>query len=68
VAASGGTEDVQFDAGIPLRDGGKCEDAIAFYERNLPRLPNVGAHAHYAYALLKAGRLREGSSKTNFVG
>ncbi|HLX30516.1 MAG TPA: tetratricopeptide repeat protein, partial [Casimicrobiaceae bacterium] len=54
------------DAGIPLRDGGRVEEAIEFYRRVLPRNPDLNAHMHYAYSLLKAGHLREGFEQNEF--
>jgi tetratricopeptide (TPR) repeat protein len=54
------------DAGIPLRDGGRVDDAIAFYRRLLPIHPDLNAHGHYAYSLLKAGLLREGWEQNEF--
>jgi len=54
------------DAGIPLRDGGRVSEAIAFYRRLLPSNPDLNAHANYAFSLLKAGYLREGFEQNEF--
>jgi len=62
----GDASDPVLDAGIPMRDGGRVDDAIAFYRRLLPFHPDLNAHGHYAYSLLKAGLLREGWEQNEF--
>jgi Flp pilus assembly protein TadD len=65
-APDGTPMEIPLDAGIPLRDGGRVEAAIHLYERHLPGRPDSGAHAHYAFSLLKGGRLREGWEQYEF--
>jgi tetratricopeptide (TPR) repeat protein len=59
-----GIEDL--NAGIPLRESGRVDDAVAFYRRVLPHQPDLNAHAHYAFSLLKAARLCEGWEQNEF--
>ena len=51
---------------ICLRDIGRTDEAIALYEERLPLRPSLGAHGHYAVALLTAGRLSEGWSQYEY--
>jgi tetratricopeptide (TPR) repeat protein/precorrin-6B methylase 2 len=52
--------------GIALRLAGHAEEAIEYYEVHLPNHPSVGAHGHYALALLTAGRFTEGWDQFEF--
>lgn len=52
--------------GIALRLMGRTQEAIDYYEQLLPHHPSVGAHGHYALALLTAGRLVEGWEQYEF--
>ncbi len=61
-----GDGDQHLNLGICLRETGRLAEALAYYERKLPRLASVGAHAHYGHALLTAGRLREGWPQYEF--
>jgi tetratricopeptide (TPR) repeat protein len=61
-----GDGDQHLNLGICLRETGRTQEALALYERKLPALASVGAHAHYGHALLTAGRLREGWSHYEF--
>ncbi len=45
---------------IALTENGRNPEALALYERNLPRFPTVDSHYAYALALLREGRLLEG--------
>ena len=54
------------DAGFALREGGRVADALAFYEQHLPSRPDPNAYTHYAFTLLKAGRVREGFARYEF--
>jgi tetratricopeptide (TPR) repeat protein len=65
-SSEGDGSDPVLDAGIPMRDGGRVQDAIAFYRRLLPTHPDLNAHGHYAYSLLKAGLFREGWEQNEF--
>ena len=49
-----------------LRDAGQIEDAIRLYEHFLADRPNVNAHGDYGFALMTAGRLREGWREYEF--
>jgi len=61
-----GEGDQHLNLGICLRETGRLAEALAFYERKLPALASVGAHAHYGHALLTAGKLREGWPQYEF--
>jgi tetratricopeptide (TPR) repeat protein/precorrin-6B methylase 2 len=61
-----GEGDPQLNLGICLRETGRLAEALAYYERKLPTLASVGAHAHYGHALLTAGKLREGWPQYEF--
>jgi len=58
--SDGSEGDPHLNLGICLRETGRTAEALAYYERKLPTLASVGAHAHYGHALLTAGKLREG--------
>ncbi|MBU6485016.1 MAG: tetratricopeptide repeat protein [Betaproteobacteria bacterium] len=58
--------DEHLNVAICLRDIGRTEEAIGLYEARLPLRPSLGAHGHYAVALLTAGRLVEGWSQYEF--
>ena len=58
--------DEHLNAAICLRDVGRTDEAIALYEERLPLRPSLGAHGHYAVALLTAGRLSEGWSQYEY--
>ena len=58
--------DEHLNAAICLRDVGRTDEAIALYEERLPLRPSIGAHGHYAVALLTAGRLHEGWSQYEY--
>ena len=45
---------------------GDAEGAVEFYAARLPERPSASGHAHYAYALLTAGRFAEGWSQYEF--
>jgi tetratricopeptide (TPR) repeat protein len=61
-----GDSDVHLNLGICLRETGRINEALAYYERKLPTLASVGAHAHYGHALLTAGKLRQGWPQYEF--
>lgn len=58
--------DEHLNVAICLRDIGRTDEAIALYEERLPLRPSLGAHGHYAVALLTAGRLSEGWSQYEY--
>ena len=58
--------DEHLNIAICLRDVGRTEEAVGLYEARLPLRPSLGAHGHYAVALLTAGRLVEGWSQYEF--
>ena len=58
--------DLHLNLGICLRETGRLAEALAYYERKLPAVASVGAHAHYGHALLTAGKLREGWPQYEF--
>ncbi|MEP6707881.1 MAG: glycosyltransferase family 9 protein, partial [Pyrinomonadaceae bacterium] len=51
---------------IALTEAGRNEEALAVYERYLPRFPIIDGHYAYALALLAAGRLLEGWQNYEF--
>jgi len=61
-----GERDHHLNLGICLRETGRLAEALAYYERKLPTLASVAAHAHYGHALLTAGKLREGWPQYEF--
>ena len=61
-----GEVDRHLNLAICLRETGRLPDALGLYERELPKRPSVGAHAHYGHALLTAGRLPEGFAHYEF--
>ena len=65
-AAAGGESDQGLNLGNCLRDMGDAEGAVEFYAARLPERPSASGHAHYAYALLTAGRFAEGWSQYEF--
>jgi FkbM family methyltransferase len=65
-ARGGGEADAFVNLAIHLRDSGHNAEALALFEENLPRRPDIHAHLSYAHALLKAGRLIEGWHQYEF--
>jgi tetratricopeptide (TPR) repeat protein len=65
-AAAGGESDQGLNLGNCLRDMGDAEGAVEFYAVRLAQRPSASGHAHYAYALLTAGRFAEGWSQYEF--
>ena len=65
-AAAGGESDQGLNLGNCLRDMGDAEGAVEFYAARLPQRPSASGHAHYAYALLTAGRVADGRSECEF--
>jgi tetratricopeptide (TPR) repeat protein len=60
-------EDVEdLSRGVVLRLLGRTAEAIEYYLARLPEHPSVSAHAHYAIALLTAGKLPEGWDQYEF--
>jgi FkbM family methyltransferase len=59
-AADGGDDDAFINLAINHRDAGRLPIALAMFEHHLPTKPAVHGHLAYAFALLTAGRLREG--------
>jgi tetratricopeptide (TPR) repeat protein/precorrin-6B methylase 2 len=52
--------------GVVLRLQGRTAEAIQYYEARLGEQASVSAHAHYALALLTAGRFDEGWDQYEF--
>jgi tetratricopeptide (TPR) repeat protein len=65
-AAGDDPQRMPLDAGFALREGGRVDASIAFYERALPVQPNPKAHMNYAFSLLKAGRVKDGFDQYDF--
>ena len=61
-----GEGDEHLNLGICLRETGRTAEALAYYDRKLPALASVGAHAHFGHALLTAGKLLEGWPQYEF--
>jgi tetratricopeptide (TPR) repeat protein len=52
--------------GLALIDFGRISEALELYQRHLPRQPDPLAQGHYGFALLTAGRYREGWEQYEF--
>jgi tetratricopeptide (TPR) repeat protein len=54
------------EAGIALREDGRANASMAFYEQHLPERPSPNGHVNYAFALLKTGHLIDGFDHYEF--
>jgi tetratricopeptide (TPR) repeat protein/precorrin-6B methylase 2 len=45
---------------VAFAEAGKTQEALALYERNLPRRPNIGGYYAYSHLLLGTGQFRDG--------
>jgi tetratricopeptide (TPR) repeat protein len=64
--AVGDCEIDDLSLGAVLQLQGQARNAIEYFERMLPRHPNVAASGHYALALLTVGRFTEGWAQYEF--
>jgi tetratricopeptide (TPR) repeat protein/precorrin-6B methylase 2 len=64
--ARGESVDSFINLAINARDGGRLQEALELYERNLAQRPSTDGHFSYAVALLTAGRLLDGWRQFEF--
>ncbi len=65
-AAQGAPPMSMIDTGFALVSTGQYRAALDLFRKYLPELPDVRAHAYYAFVLLDQGMLREGWAQYEF--